>query len=128
MRISDWSSDVCSSDLDVGDEGFEKLLLFIEDGVGVARLFGIGEPGRRPHRAELRLQHIVVGARRIERDIDADRLRAHLVEIAERVREQGAVERRTDTRVEKRFVIIGYESDAAVLLEDRKSTRLNSSH
>src|SRR3546814_14535831 len=89
----------------------------MEDGLWVARLFGIGEPGWRPHRAELRLQHIVVGARRIERDIDADRLRAHLVEIAERVREQGAVERRTDTRVEKRFVIIGYERDAAVLLD-----------
>ncbi len=102
---------------DVGDEGFEELLLLIEDGVRIARLFGIGEPCRRPHRTELRLQHIVVGARRIEGDIDADRFRAHQVEIAERVREQGAVERRANAGVEQGLVIIGDEGDATVLFD-----------
>src|SRR3546814_10411861 len=43
MRISDWSSDVCSSDLLVADLG-------IEMGVGGARLGHVGAPDQQEHR------------------------------------------------------------------------------
>jgi hypothetical protein len=105
---------------DVGDIGLEEFLLFVEDRVRVARLFGIGEPGRGLHRAQLRLQQIVVGARRVEGNIDADRFRAHLVEIAERIGEQSTVERRADARVEQSLVIIGDERDAFILFDMRR--------
>src|SRR3546814_19227080 len=55
MRISDWSSDVCSSDLITGRDAFDRTILIVEDfGGGKAREdfdaqpFGLlGEPAAK---------------------------------------------------------------------------------
>src|SRR3546814_6916446 len=97
MRISDWSSDVCSSDLldelvaqfQVGDRG--RLDPALVEGGGVRRQEGGGRPVER--------------FAQIEREGPAGEQRAEI----------GLVFRRR-----------GFE--IALRAEDRKSTRLNSSH
>src|SRR3546814_7778384 len=110
MRISDWSSDVCSSDLgegDFGDEfGFEPMHLARGDFVDVERrglAFELGEY----------LREVGHGA-----GIEAG---ADIALVDERIalmlREE---ERGKGARLRRR----GFPADD----EDRKSTRLNSSH
>src|SRR3546814_10402236 len=101
MRISDWSSDVCSSDLEADE--FGRFLVEIDGGGGVARLQrlvadGLGGGGERRGVAE------------VGRDP------RHLAR--ELAFKSGVAEPRVDERPE-----FGNRS-----IEDRKSTRMNSSH
>src|SRR3546814_14116702 len=67
MRISDWSSDVCSSDLAGGDPGGEELALALLDESDVAGRHGVSMDGLHPDGAGMsadlpgRLQHDALG-------------------------------------------------------------------
>src|SRR3546814_2671151 len=99
MRISDWSSDVCSSDLE-------------PDGGGDARLVA-GEAAEGD-------QRLSVG-RRVRLVVDEDARHLEGQRIAEATADQ------VQHEVEGRRGAAAGEA-AAVDDEDRKSTRLNSSH
>src|SRR3546814_956980 len=107
MRISDWSSDVCSSDLTAADDEHvaEGVRLFVGVGVGLAAR--PAQPGGPPDRR-----------------------------LVEPLPERGGpheglvVEAGDDERRERRIdrAEIEGERGPAILARDRKSTRLNSSH
>src|SRR3546814_2473958 len=105
MRISDWSSDVCSSDLQVllvrGRVGFDQLL--------VSRLLG-------------RQNEALVFARQIVPDIDADDGRT-----VDRARRHVAGAQHGNT-VEADGRVSGGEREGFRLPRERKSTSLNSSN
>src|SRR3546814_3540933 len=102
MRISDWSSDVCSSDLDRGGAG----LVLAEPGAA-DRAFAID----RTRRGVDEMLDVARMARRLEH-------REMAFEIAVLIGE-GVFEAVAHARLRREV------DDAA---EDRKSTRLNSSH
>src|SRR3546814_10896593 len=106
MRISDWSSDVCSSDLDRFLE--HRLIEFEADLADMPRLFVADEVARAAN--------VEVVARELEP-------RAQCVEIAEQLEPllRGIGDRATLERGE-----IGVS--ARLRPPERKSTRLNSSH
>src|SRR3546814_3145718 len=114
MRISDWSSDVCSSDLEVAARVLERLQAADVDVPEVERRRAAVHPlGQR-----------LAGA--------AGRLDADGVEAG------GDVEVREFRRLAEEVAVVGGEAlrpveegvDAGALQDrqDRKSTRLNSSH
>src|SRR3546814_4522548 len=127
MRISDWSSDVCSSDLQVGDPGHasERALLRVDQLTGrpvVAA--GLAQPARTAA-AELAGSTgtaVVIGPAHAERGDRAAGARGqraadgpHVVELVAAPHLDlvaGVVEGGTE----------------ALVHGDRKSTRLNSSH
>src|SRR3546814_9128860 len=111
MRISDWSSDVCSSDL------------FVAAQIGIKALPAIRRIGQR-----------IIGETQqpieLERGADVGKLR-----IERAVTRGPGAERRKHQQLQflGRPIIIQYLSDEgrgrdAVGGKDRKSTRLNSSH
>src|SRR3546814_965362 len=134
MRISDWSSDVCSSDLRGGDDHFllaihhleEAVLVELADVTGVDPAVGVDElasgvllavvagHGHRAAGEDL----AVLG----ELDLDARERAAHGAE-AERVRTAGS-----DRRRGLGHPVDVIDAHAETGAEDRKSTRLNSSH
>src|SRR3546814_6738065 len=109
MRISDWSSDVCSSDLDfrVGDEGDAGA-------AAVRRRTQFLEPAKRgAARKTLAIEQLVA------RDLD------------HRVGRQGVDDADPDTmEAARRRIGLAFELPARMehRHEDRKSTRLNSRH
>src|SRR3546814_2627469 len=110
MRISDWSSDVCSSDLH--HEGlFELAVNLLLHALEVAVLAALGELGAEdllPVRAPVDLLHALAADQRA-------RARGRLVLAVRGLVQMLVVE------VERLVVIVD-------LRQDRKSTRLNSSH
>src|SRR3546814_4307690 len=100
MRISDWSSDVCSSDLGVG----------LGEAVGEPALAG-GEPGE------------VLGLQLLA-PADLHRQRAQLVDRRDQRGRHARAGDLLDHDAGRQRIGPG----TAVLLGDRKSTRLNSSH
>src|SRR3546814_5008115 len=105
MRISDWSSDVCSSDLLTYSQYLVMLLLWEHEPASV------GELGERLH-------------------LDT----ATMTPLLKHMERAGLVSRTRDPQDERR-VLIGLTSKGRALREqaldvplDRKSTRLNSSH
>src|SRR3546814_9242605 len=115
MRISDWSSDVCSSDLElVGaavapDDLAQRRKGLIDDGEGLAA----GLPDRR--------QRIVTdeaGAAALDAEL------ADLVRVAQMV---GALDPLRG-RLQADLGAVAQHREAKRLLRDRQSTRLNSSH
>src|SRR3546814_4265973 len=108
MRISDWSSDVCSSDLSAGEVGL---------GLGMALQAGVGggavEQRHRLLAAELE------GASEVDRSLHV----LVAVEMAKAAVGPGGGE--TGVMVD-RGVEVGHGAGEIAL--DRKSTRLNSSH
>src|SRR3546814_6808623 len=98
MRISDWSSDVCSSDLLVRDR--DLAVEGADVRIGAGRFGRDGDAGQ----VECRLHRIGVGAARADRAFDA----------AEQV----------DLIADVEPDVIAFALDRT----DRKSTRLNSSH
>src|SRR3546814_4695280 len=113
MRISDWSSDVCSSDLDEDILGADVAV----DERALARGQIVGERGERRRK-------FAIMPRNIEQEgIDAQRAE-HLV-----VREVGAVAIIVRGRgVDRGDARPDLRSKTGVDPADRKSTRLNSSH
>src|SRR3546814_5584347 len=110
MRISDWSSDVCSSDLDLA----LRLALDIDGAVLV------GEPADERGGPDLRLRHEGRPRRAAEReDIEPAHMIGDEQHVAPKPRAGGADAQARDPAggVEK-----GHDH------RDRKSTRLNSSH
>src|SRR3546814_8493740 len=113
MRISDWSSDVCSADLDLGEVEDLALVdpgLDADDSVGGLGLgeavIDVGAQGMQRHAAfAIPLRTRDLGAVEAAGDVDLDAQRAQAHRVAD-----GALHRAA-------------EHDA-----DRKSTRLNSSH
>src|SRR3546814_8142876 len=103
MRISDWSSDVCSSD----------LLKFEFVGVGVERHAQRFQPGDKP-------AAVVAEAAQCR---GADRIAGLHLQIAEH--RIGAV---VDIGAALLFGAAAAVDDATTAGGDRKSTRLNSSH
>src|SRR3546814_3919589 len=102
MRISDWSSDVCSSDL------FVDLLR-----CDLSRRRAAGQALRRLH--QLRAPAIVEGDRERHAAIiggPSDRFIHHPGNIG----------------LEGLVIAQDYQADALAMQRDRKSTRLNSSH
>src|SRR3546814_3640106 len=99
MRISDWSSDVCSSDLPIGDDVVEDRAVDVAQGVD-----GIGFERIRAVRGGLKVRILPVG------------LGAYVetVRIGLDIRDRDVGGERLDVE--------------AVIDIDRKSTRLNSSH
>src|SRR3546814_5030199 len=107
MRISDWSSDVCSSDLTVVRIGEQRVVLTSIEAQILATL--AARPGTVVAKVDL--------LRSIWGDADAD---PHRVEVAvNRLRRRLGPQGTVIAAVPRR----GY-----VLRGDRKSTRLNSSH
>src|SRR3546814_7210270 len=113
MRISDWSSDVCSSDL-----GFRfRHVQFGRGKIGL-RVEGVGAIAA----TEAGVDQVVVGGLEIDADLAGDR--AFL--------ETGAGRR---IEIERIVAWDGVDDGNAVrplylgaVAEDRKSTRMNSSH
>src|SRR3546814_1442754 len=115
MRISDWSSDVCASDLECGDEGARL-------GIGAAGLRQRGLPGGEVAVAA------VAGGLRI-RDDDADTRPDEVVPVLDVLGIAFAHEeqdRRPRWASLMREFVRPLRIDQSGL--DRKSTRLNSSH
>src|SRR3546814_9311308 len=111
-RISDWSSDVCSSDLVVGERKHVETLAALQP--NSFRVAG---------NEKILAFHIVVQMR-------FDRMRvAHLFRIGPFAISEGEIRRLQDRRrrIEQGFVIFG-DHHVANADQDRKSTRLNSSH
>src|SRR3546814_1785102 len=112
MRISDWSSDVCSSDLQLSDEGVAQL--FIQN-PGNRKIIGtVGE-----------LQFEVIQFRLLQEYGASCRFRAMNISKANWVSSD-------DPEVLNRFLYsnsskIAYDKETRPVL-DRKSTRLKSSH
>src|SRR3546814_4494065 len=111
MRISDWSSDVCSSDLQNGrsaDGGFDELLVQGKD------------LAQRRIRARLGRQAL---------DVLEERAKVLVLEQGLGLREGGVARER---RVEGGLVGLVERCEVLEVLRvdlvDRKSTRLNSSH
>src|SRR3546814_7011938 len=105
MRISDWSSDVCSSDLREGD--------------GLANpVAGVGAAEDRIFEDRVEAAFGVVVGIAVAGRIKARQAKAHPVVI---VAELGRGEAGADLRRPA-------GEDAVPVLADRKSTRLNSSH
>src|SRR3546814_8947013 len=109
MRIRDWSSDVCSSDLIVGSLA-GQLVPLAEPGQTVA-------DQQRRHAPVAELLH-EIGRADVAGHGHADDRYALGVILGQQRRELGLVERDD---------VIGQPVEAD-LLQDRKSTRLNSSH
>src|SRR3546814_2012831 len=108
MRISDWSSDVCSSDLDIGgrisgQRARDLVQRILELGLDVVAVEGEGD--RRGHVQD----DLVTLANHL--DAGAGRAFAKLAFLLVHVGADRAAGDRADARA-----------------EDRKSTRLNSSH
>src|SRR3546814_2611488 len=106
MRISDWSSDVCSSDLQVCLEGFDERRIHARG------IVGRGQFLQRPDQSL------------------GDETAAVAAEVAAGIRPGVVVDRGIDGHVDSgrgyaRQVALYCDSGAR---EDRKSTRLNSSH
>src|SRR3546814_1109908 len=117
MRISDWSSDVCSSDLDFRKRvlvGLERVGDPAEQG-GAGCIIGdapLREGGLCPRKMLLDLR---VGEGRMGRDRVAGR-RIDARQHGKLLLDSSFAQRRAGARV------------SLTLLADRKSTRLNSSH
>src|SRR3546814_7195342 len=136
MRISDWSSDVCSSDLEPaqcrtqrrGAARRDRRLrrgVAVEDRVelriavgGLAEHIGVGVGRRRGEQAEGRAHRLIAGDG--EREIVAEQ--AELVDGLD-VGESAAQSVECLGGVEGGEIAV-----RAAIEEDRKSTRLNSSH
>src|SRR3546814_9146086 len=75
MRISDWSSDVCSSDLEGADAGIETAELGHSIGAGpMPEAAGVIGEAREPlARGEIEFGAVVRDARRIPQRIGLDR-------------------------------------------------------
>src|SRR3546814_10419976 len=124
MRISDWSSDVCSSDLPGLDEA-------LGDGGAAGRLLG-DEPARDPQEAgPPEGEGAGLGANRVEQ------LGTDLQEVVEGVGRQHlgmTLQELLQSRMHKGAALggagIGIERVERPQMQnlDRKSTRLNSSH
>src|SRR3546814_4163867 len=102
MRISDWSSDVCSSDLESSEQMEQSLIDIAVESWRFSRLFGkvvskldAGESGRY-------VNQLRYFQKKLEESLDSSGLRLVNVE--------------------------GQHYDAGMAASDRKSTRLNSSH
>src|SRR3546814_10901239 len=114
MRISDWSSDVCSSDLNVIPASARgRLLIRHNDQHKGADLVAMIE----------RIAHEVEPNAKILGKISGEAFLTPLGELSELVAD--AIHAETDARPE--MSTTGGTSDAR-FLQDRKSTRLNSSH
>src|SRR3546814_7915052 len=55
MRISDWSSDVCSSDLSDQDSSFRRVFTHVDRRTKIPRIHAQGRAGRRAQDPERRL-------------------------------------------------------------------------
>src|SRR3546814_10498571 len=105
MRISDWSSDVCSSDLDMGNAE-RWFARFGRDYLYTTAKGWLGWDGRR---------YRVLNQ---EKDVTPAEVMASVFETVRAIQRESAIIR--DTGVDP----LGHGIDD----EDRKSTRLNSSH
>src|SRR3546814_8887139 len=106
VRISDWSSDVCSSDLDAF--GTQRALEL------AAEIRNIRQIDAIRHRDSVLDHHMQAGAPESHADLELQRLPGILFI-------QPGIDGRMRRGVELRTVVLN-------ALEDRKSTRLNSSH
>src|SRR3546814_6938188 len=102
MRISDWSSDVCSSDLQIAQQRRKRLTVIHKDTVFK---LGCGMFVEECRRAAERYPDVEV------EDVIVDTFAMHLVRNPQRF----------DT-------VVTTNMFGDILTEDRKSTRLNSSH
>src|SRR3546814_5065970 len=136
MRISDWSSDVCSSDLTLEDHSG----IASADGGGNSVLNGLGsdaEPRHdvtaRPdiqHRQAFSLLHPNIdSAFGLAQDCsDLVRRVVHSIEIVTEDFDRDVTAHPGDQFVEAHLDRLGYLKRAARTALDRMSTRLNSSH
>src|SRR3546814_16481207 len=95
MRISDWSSDVCSSDLLPQDDAVRPHPKRVADKIArrhLARAFQIGGPGLQPH--DMALAELQLG-----RALDEDEAVAVVVE-GRQDRKRGVSGKRGDGRVD----------------------------
>src|SRR3546814_1104244 len=113
MRISDWSSDVCSSDLGAAPGGVE--------GLGHAALLhaGSGQPSVKID--DFRLDRIVV--RRNRAAVPSDHVNPIYFKRVEQVHRVGGSPPAIQSDPDLLYAVI-----TAATAQDRKSTRLNSSH
>src|SRR3546814_1282427 len=135
MRISDWSSDVCSADLEV-----VPVVLDLR-AVGQLVAQAAEDVGDALDRAADRMQAAARGVAAGQRDVDGfggqARVERGIFELglARRKRRSDRVARAVD-RLARRLALVARQraqrlelrGNAAALAEDRKSTRLNSSH
>src|SRR3546814_3018400 len=110
MRISDWSSDVCSSDLNVrlASQLTGKQIDIMTEADA----------------SEKRQREFVERSEMFQTELDVDETLAQLL-VAEGF---GALEEVAYVEAEEISSIEGFDEELAAELQDRKSTRLNSSH
>src|SRR3546814_5199788 len=106
MRISDWSSDVCSSDLVTRWETFTRLVREGRDVADISATFGIPELGVK---RILALGNLMPRIRILYRDGEIDATTVRHLTMASKSQQRAWLALHDDP-------------------EDRKSTRLNSSH
>src|SRR5690606_30286417 len=78
---------------------------------------GVAHGDGRLHGAQRLDEFVVLVLRLVEQDVDADRLRTHRVEVAQRAGQQAAVQRGALARVDQRAVVIDHQQHARVLLD-----------
>src|SRR3546814_5483338 len=126
MRISDWSSDVCSSDLSIEVTSYAELVLAPQSGDSAHPAFS-----KMFVRTEwLFERRCLVGTRRVRSPGDPSACAAQWLDV-----EGGGDEPQRETD-RARFIGRGHDQRDPVALAgelsgtvgDRKSTRLNSSH
>src|SRR3546814_2802196 len=136
MRISDWSSDVCSSDLQSrrgrspdlrqpGTSAAQSDLLLFPAAAGLVPPAGLraGDPLFRKHLADLRFPlRVLVG----DRDLAIDRARVAVL-VGDRLVDGDPLGQRDLRGVAHRDLAVAGEAQGAGIEVDRKSTRLNYS-
>src|SRR3546814_7611740 len=132
MRISDWSSDVCSSDLRISERHYGDASIQTQNArVSLARLLSrMGRPAEALPLLKIEMPDSLSGQR-----VDFARGR-RLIELANCYRElgKGIQAAQTYDADDAHFRKLGPEPASVVFAingnraKDRKSTRLNSSH
>jgi hypothetical protein len=110
------------------DEGVHELLLPDLDVIAVVGIGGIAEPDRRLHLVKRFDEHQIVGLRLVDQNIDTDRLRAHRVDVGQRIGEGRAIERRALAGGALRVRREGDKDNALVLVDGALERREQRPH
>ena len=94
-----------------------QILLLVPDDIALIRLLqDIGDGNRRLHAAQCLDQLVILRLGLVEQDIDPDGLRAHRIEIAQRLDQNAAIERLALRQLAEDIIVIFDQQDSIILL------------